>query len=195
MKNLSVSIVLFFLLSGCASKTTVILLPDEDGATGSVALQAEKTSVIMSTPYTLSNVRGTEPSKVQKIDKTLVEKEYVDLFKAQPTKPEIFVLYFAYGSTELTEDSKKLIPMVIEAVKMRSPASVSIVGHSDRSGKDSYNISISLKRAESVKIKLLNAGLSTDKLLIDSHGENNPIIPTADGVSEPKNRRVEIMVR
>ena len=195
MKKLSIFILLFFVLSGCASKTTVILLPDEDGTTGSVVVKAEETSVIMTEPYTSSSVRGAGPSEAVTIDKDQVEKKFTDLFEAQPAKPESFILYFTHSGSELTEDSLKRIPRVIEAVKKRTPASVSIIGHTDRSGKDSFNINLSLARAEAVKKILLNSGLKIDNLFITSHGENNPLIPTADGVPEPKNRRVEILIR
>ena len=194
MEKISVFVILFFILSGCASKTTVILLPDEDGTTGSVVVQAEVASVTMTEPYTSSSVRSASPSEVLSIDQGQVEKRFTDLFEAQPAKPESFILYFHSGS-ELTEDSLKRISRVIEAVKKRAPASVSIIGHTDRSGKYIYNIKLSIERAEAVKKILLKSGLKIDKLFITSHGENNPLIPTADGVSEPKNRRVEIFIR
>lgn len=195
MEKIFVFVLLFFILSGCASKTTVILLPDEDGTTGSVVVQTEGASVTMTEPYTSSSVRSAAPSEVLSIDQGQVEKKFTDLFEAQPAKPESFILYFTHNSLELTKDSLKRIYRVIEAVEKRTPASVSIIGHTDRTGKDSYNIKLSIERAETVKIILLKSGLKIDKLFITSHGENNPLIPTADGVFEPKNRRVEIFIR
>jgi outer membrane protein OmpA-like peptidoglycan-associated protein len=54
---------------------------------------------------------------------------------------------------------------------------------------------LALKRAESTRERLVEAGLELKRVEVSSHGENNPVIPTADNVAEPKNRRVEVTIR
>ena len=50
-------------------------------------------------------------------------------------------------------------------------------------------------RAERVRDLLIAEGLDPTLIEVDSHGENNPLIPTADEIAEPRNRRVEVTVR
>jgi outer membrane protein OmpA-like peptidoglycan-associated protein len=70
-----------------------------------------------------------------------------------------------------------------------------VTGHADRSGSDSYNIDLSRRRAEAVAGMLASAGLPRASITTDARGEQQPRVPTADGVREPQNRRVEITVR
>lgn len=70
-----------------------------------------------------------------------------------------------------------------------------IVGHADRSGSDSYNEDLSLRRANAVANMLASAGVSGSALTVSARGEREPRVPTADGVREPQNRRVEITAR
>ena len=72
---------------------------------------------------------------------------------------------------------------------------MSIVGHTDRVGRAEANAALALKRAESTRERLVEAGLELKRVEVSSHGENNPVIPTADNVAEPKNRRVEVTIR
>jgi len=72
---------------------------------------------------------------------------------------------------------------------------ISVGGHTDRVGTRRYNYRLSLERARAVASYLIAEGVDPSILAIDSHGEDNPLISTGDGVSEPRNRRVEVTVR
>jgi outer membrane protein OmpA-like peptidoglycan-associated protein len=72
---------------------------------------------------------------------------------------------------------------------------VSIVGHTDTTGTRDYNFRLGLRRAERVRGRLQAVGAAPTELTVESHGEDNPLVPTGDGVSEPRNRRVEVTVR
>jgi outer membrane protein OmpA-like peptidoglycan-associated protein len=69
---------------------------------------------------------------------------------------------------------------------------VKLVGHADRSGSDTYNQALSLRRANAVKGALVREGVSESMIAVDGRGESEPMVPTADGVREPQNRRVNI---
>ena len=69
---------------------------------------------------------------------------------------------------------------------------VSIVGYTDESGIAAYNNRLSLRRAEKVSSKLLELGLSKDRILdLIGRGENNPINSNETKEGRERNRRVE----
>ena len=71
----------------------------------------------------------------------------------------------------------------------------SVVGHTDTAGSKEYNYRLSRRRAEAIARLLVAGGVAPDLLEITSHGKDNPVVPTGDNVSEPRNRRVEVTIR
>lgn len=189
----------FFLLSlvSCSGKTTVLLLPEDDGSVGMVEVRGEQASQVIATPntYTVVGSLATAPAPVKEMSKEEIDKRFSTVIKAQPQKPITFLLYFRSDSTTLERKSQASIRDVLATIKERQPCEVSIVGHTDRMGSRSYNIDLSLKRASEVEKILRSSYSEICAIDIFSYGENDPIIQTADGVSEPLNRRVEITVR
>ena len=70
-----------------------------------------------------------------------------------------------------------------------------IVGHTDSVGTDTFNDALALRRAETVRAMLIGRGLSPAGIAAVGRGKREPLVPTADGIAEPRNRRVEIVVR
>jgi outer membrane protein OmpA-like peptidoglycan-associated protein len=85
-----------------------------------------------------------------------------------------------------------VIRQAASAAKENGIANVKLVGHADRSGSDNYNQALSLRRANTVKSALVREGVSESTIAVDGRGESEPLVPTADGVREPQNRRVNI---
>ena len=67
-------------------------------------------------------------------------------------------------------------------------------GHADRAGPDPYNRSLSLRRAEIVGQELIELGIDPGRITITAYGESRPRVTTPDGMREPRNRRVEILI-
>jgi len=101
---------------------------------------------------------------------------------------------FKTESTVLTADSLKIIADIVSAIERRSAISVSISGHTDSTGPDTLNNALSLERAKQVEALLLQQGVKPELISVTSHGKGNPAIPTPDGVPEPRNRRVVVIV-
>jgi len=80
-------------------------------------------------------------------------------------------------------------------VRKRPAPDVIVVGHTDRVGYLQDNDRLALKRAEKMRAELLRQGLPADSVLAAGRGEREPLVPTADEVAEPRNRRVEMLVR
>jgi len=195
LKYCGLFLCLFFLVS-CGSKTVVILLPDADGKTGSVVVKNKSSSTILDQPYTYTDVKDdTSRLMSNPIDEKAVNEEYRFLFEKEPLKPVYFILYFEDNSLLMTKESLKLVQKAIEVAKQREPSEVSIIGHSDTKGSSEYNNDLALKRAQAVQKEIHDSGVALKGLMIKSHGEHDPLVKTADKVSEPKNRRVEIMIR
>lgn len=114
---------------------------------------------------------------------------------ALPKPPVQFILYFKHDTTELTEESLAQVEEVAQTIRERAPGDVSVVGHTDTMGTRRYNNRLSLKRARAVANLLRAEGVDLSTLEITFHGEDNPLVPTGDRVSEPRNRRVEVTVR
>jgi outer membrane protein OmpA-like peptidoglycan-associated protein len=72
---------------------------------------------------------------------------------------------------------------------------VLVVGHTDLVGTDPFNDALGLQRAEVVRAALVRLGVPSGDIRTVSRGKRQPAVPTADGVAEPRNRRVEIVVR
>lgn len=186
---------LLFLVS-CGSKTTVVLLPEADGTTGSIVVRNKAESTTLDKPYTYTQVRDDTSALPEKtITPEKVAGRYRDLMAAEPLKPASFILYFEYNSTSLTQESDALIPDIVRTAKAREPCEISVIGHSDSKGAAEYNYRLALERATAVADILKQTDLSMKEISIRSHGENDPLVPTTDNASEIKNRRVEIMIR
>jgi outer membrane protein OmpA-like peptidoglycan-associated protein len=70
-----------------------------------------------------------------------------------------------------------------------------VTGHTDRVGTVESNDALSLRRARLIRDRLLSVGVAAERVEAVGRGEREPLVPTADEVPEPKNRRVEIRVR
>lgn len=78
--------------------------------------------------------------------------------------------------------------------KTRGAVRITATGHTDTSGPESYNMALSLRRANAVKDALVHEGVPATSIDATGVGESRPLVPTGDGVREPQNRRAEIVV-
>jgi peptidoglycan-associated lipoprotein len=88
-----------------------------------------------------------------------------------------------------------LLAQVLERAKSRSNLDISVIGHTDTQGKAEANEALALERASAIAAELRQLGLPDVVLSVESHGERNLLVPTADEVAEPRNRRMEITLR
>ena len=183
-------------LSGCA-KTTVVILPDPQGKVGKLSITNEAGSVDIDQAGEATTVRGMQslPSKPKILPEDQITAKYGEVLANLPEQPVHFILYFKSESTTLTPESAQKIPEVLETISQRKSQSISVVGHADTAGDPQYNFRLSKRRADAVGAILSEKGVENQYIKITSHGEENPLIETADNVNEPRNRRVEVVVR
>lgn len=179
-----------------APRTTVVLLPDEDGHVGAVSVTGGDGSQKIDEAYSFATVEGTHssPSAVTLMGQASVTKTYGALLKAQPPRPRTFILHFLLDKTVLTAESKALIPAVMEAIQKRKPTEISIFGHADSTGPEQHNVKLSAERAKVIANLLRKDDPGLDHIQVQFFGDKEPLFPTAPGVPEPRNRRVEVMI-
>jgi outer membrane protein OmpA-like peptidoglycan-associated protein len=97
-------------------------------------------------------------------------------------------------------DSARLTPTAMSQLNSYAPLLlrtdfnwIGIYGHADRAGTRADNLKLSRLRAEAVRDALVARGLQKDRFIIHAQGEDDPLIPTADGVAEPQNNIVAII--
>ena len=110
-------------------------------------------------------------------------------------QPETYVVYFDWNKFNIKPEAAQVLDKVIAAAKASGTASISDTGYADRSGTEDYNLKLSLKRADAVRDYLIKGGIAADRITVSGRGEADPAVPTADGVKEPRNRRVELIVQ
>ena len=188
---------LFLLISCAPKKNLIVLLPDPDGQVGKIAVSNQGGTQLLTEPRHATEVKAADVSPTPPV--AMKEEEVVKIFgealSAQPEPPLRFLLYFESGTTELTVESQKQISEILGAIEARKSKDISIVGHTDRVGSREENYKLSLERADSIKAILVSKGVDPSGIEVTSHGEDNPLVQTEDGVAEPRNRRIEITVR
>ena len=178
-----------------APSSTVILLPDEDGTVGEVSISNNTDTQIINTAYTSVQVTGADSSiAVEQMAQAQIQEKYKNTLSSKPDEVKNYILYFVSGSSNLTAESKLEIPRIITDIQSRKIYEAYIVGHTDTVGADDQNHQLGLKRANILKEILASQFSKQDHIQVTSHGEGSLLIPTADNVDEPKNRRVEIEI-
>ena len=102
------------------------------------------------------------------------------------------MIFFGWGGPEIDRDAAATLDEIAANFDTAPGATLIIDGHSDRSGPAGPNRRTALQRAEAVRAYLAARGVPAGAMTVAGHGEDRPIIATADGVREPQNRRVEI---
>jgi len=182
---------------GCGTKTRVVLLPEADGTVGKLSVTAGGETVMLDTAYDSAEAVDLEKpaEKTGVLDKAEVNKEFSSALAAQPLPPVTYILNFEFGTAVLTKASMAMVPEILDSIRARKMVEISVSGHTDRVGPAAVNKKLAAVRAEQMAEILMENGVPESSIVVESHGEGNPLVPTADGVAEPKNRRVEVVIR
>ena len=186
------------LLVGCAKPVRddlYVLMPDQEGKTGALSVESDGQQAVLDRPY--ASARVTEPGRVAAgaVTEQEARQAFGAALEAQPARPTSFILYFLEGRDELTPDSRQLLGRIVDEIARRPAPEIVVIGHTDRVGAVPYNDTLSLRRAERVRDELVKVGIAADRIRMAGRGEREPLVPTADEVTEARNRRVEINVR
>jgi len=104
---------------------------------------------------------------------------------------QVFIVFFEFDKSSLTADGRRVVEAAAAAFKS-GKSGVAIAGYTDLAGTQQYNLALSKRRADTGKTALVRDGVPAAEIDTKWFGKQNPRVPTADGVREPQNRRVEI---
>lgn len=183
------------LLSACsAAPTRVTLLPDRGGQVGAVLVGNAHGQQPLDEAYGRVEAEASSaPTRVRTDTREAFETRHRALLDAQPEPPLSFVLNFLFDSMELTPESRRMLPEVLAAVRSRLPTEVTVFGYADSAGAPAYNMTLSAERARAVAAMLRKIDPELP-VQLDWFGDRSPLVPTAPGVAEPRNRRAEILI-
>jgi len=178
----------------------IVLLPDPDGKVGTITVTTNGGSQVVDKAGYVIEIE--EINKAPDAPKPVNENEMNEVFRAalsaQPDSSNrflLFILYFEHDTTKFTHESKGLFPEFLKTIKNRKPNEVYVVGHTDMVGTEAYNIELSSKRARYVKDLLVSNGIKPGTFFVSYYGKSRPLVPTKNDVPEPRNRRVEVIIR
>jgi OmpA-OmpF porin, OOP family len=109
--------------------------------------------------------------------------------------PPSFMVFFDWDRSNLSQQALTTIQQAANAFQAKGSARITATGHTDTSGPESYNMALSLRRANAVKDALVRDGVPAQAISVVGMGEKGLLVQTGDNVREPQNRRVEIVVQ
>ena len=176
-------------------KTLIVLLPDDNNSQGKIAIGQGDRMTVIDSPMTAAEVDAQGRVQKEAISQAEVDKIFAEALAAQPPKQISFILYFEEGSTDVLEGSKNTLSELFEEVSKRQAVEVQVTGHTDTFGREVDNDRLSTERMQTIKEMFIKRGLQASFIRAVGRGERELLIQTPDNVREPRNRRVEVIVR
>ncbi|MDB5394364.1 MAG: TonB-dependent receptor [Rhodospirillales bacterium] len=110
-----------------------------------------------------------------------------------PAVPKSYLVFFDFNKSDLTPQALTIVDQAAHNAGSVHVTKLEVTGHTDTVGSDAYNMRLSRRRAESVAAQLEKDGIPSSEIEIIAKGKRDLLVPTADGVREPQNRRVQIV--
>ncbi len=106
-----------------------------------------------------------------------------------------YLVFFDWDRADLTDRARQIIAEAATASARVQTTRIEVQGNADRTGTPAYNQGLSVRRARAVAAELVRRGVPQAAINVQGFGDSRPLVPTAAGVREPQNRRVEIILR
>ena len=119
----------------------------------------------------------------------------VPLAAPAPAPARTYLVFFDWDRADLSERARQIIGEAAANVARVQVTRIEVNGYTDLSGTPAYNQRLSVRRADAVAAELVRNGVNRNEIDVRGFGEANPLVPTAAGVREPQNRRVEIILK
>ena len=113
-------------------------------------------------------------------------------YKSDSTHTDI---YFEVGRKGLTDDAKAILATQADLAKNDPDLGILVQGYTDQQGSASYNMKLGMKRAETVKAELMNAGVAEHQIKVVSLGKDGSLCLDSSDVCRNMNRRVHLEIR
>ena len=112
-----------------------------------------------------------------------------------PEVQRAFQVFFDFNKADITAAAAHVIQQASDSVKAGHMTQINVTGHTDTVGSAKYNLALSEHRAAAVKQQLIADGVPDTEIATSGVGKSGLLVPTADGVREPQNRRAEIVLQ
>jgi outer membrane protein OmpA-like peptidoglycan-associated protein len=106
-----------------------------------------------------------------------------------------YLVFFDWDRADLTPRARQVVAEAAQATTRVQVTRIQVNGYTDTSGTPRYNMGLSIRRAQNVANELVRDGVPRGAISIQGYGETHLLVPTAVGVREPQNRRVEIILQ
>lgn len=190
-----VAALIIWLQSEPPKQDRVVLLPDADGGAGAVVVRSATGEQLMNQAYQSAQVGRDGVISLRQEDAATQQTRYQEVLNALPLPPLSFTVYFHLDTADLTAESQSVVNNMKAELGQRPAPEIQVIGHTDRLGSTEDNDALSRRRAQTVRDLLINTGISADQIETSARGEREPVVPTADEVAEPRNRRVVISIQ
>lgn len=182
-------------LPSLTEELVVVIPADFDGHIGNVVVERAGVRRVLNEAYAASWIRSLGPPEASTMNQAEIQQMFASTLAAVPQPPSRYRLHFNLGTDDLTLESRAELQKVLAEIATRPVPDVVVIGHTDSLGTTAINDRLSLQRAERVKRLMIEVGIPADRITVSGRGSREPLVPTADGVEEPRNRRVDIDVR
>jgi hypothetical protein len=201
------SVILLYVLIGlaCAPPRPVapppgnlfLLMPDREGHVGGVTVTNAKGSATLDQAGQGVLVAGNDaaPGAPWILSPAQIQTDFGAALAAEPPASFLCQCRFRSGSSQLDPETVAALVQVVTEIRRRDSREIFVTGHTDTTGDTEYNMKLSLERADKVRAYLVQNGVNPQFLTVAYHGKGEPLVPTGDHVDEPRNRRVEVIVR
>lgn len=138
-----------------------------------------------------------KPAEEPKPDGRLAENRLRAEAAAREAALKAFVgqnIHFAFDSFLLSDQARQILISKAEYLRTYPDITVTVEGHCDDRGTSEYNIALGERRAESVRMFLVNLGIDTNRLNTVSYGEERPIAMGHNEASWATNRRAQFVI-
>ncbi|MCL2018110.1 MAG: OmpA family protein [Alphaproteobacteria bacterium] len=126
-------------------------------------------------------------------EKAVIKVQQVPLEPKQRIMEEVFEVRFDFNKYNIKPEYESVIRQLVETTKANKNVRISVVGHTDTVGTPNYNFALGGRRAETVRKRLIDAGIPASQIVAVSSGMNDPKVPTGPGVKNAENRRAQVV--
>lgn len=196
MHRLALLALALLALTGCPRQELYVVFPNADGrpGAGKISVGEGNTTTVLDQPFASAETRGDRAAAIPS-DPSEAQTVFAQAIAARPILPAHFRLYFLLDTAVMTPESGSGYRSLLDNIKRRPAYEVEIIGYTDTLGAEVYNAGLALERAAVVRNTLISGGVDPRAITFAGRGKLDLLVPTADQVPEPRNRRVEITVR
>jgi peptidoglycan-associated lipoprotein len=101
---------------------------------------------------------------------------------------------FAYDQSTIRDDQRAALQRNADYLRRWTSVRVSVEGHADSRGTNEYNLALGERRANAVKEYLVGLGITTDRMVVVSKGEESPLCTEENEACWSRNRRGHFVI-